>query len=117
MMYFWWVVVGLLASALVSRLVRGMGAISIVDVGAGTVAGILGGALGREVIFRDAFTNHYIAVLLIDVICAEITVALCVWMGFGRMAPIRTELGIGPLADTEQIRRAEKDEQTTQLAA
>jgi carbon starvation protein CstA len=96
MLYFWWALVAFLSAAAVSRLVRGVGAVSVIDIVAGTVAGFAGGWAGKEVIYSHSYTDHYFPVLILVFIWAQIAVVLCVWFGFGRMAPIRTELGIGP---------------------
>ncbi|HEY0566334.1 MAG TPA: hypothetical protein VGC88_12155 [Terriglobales bacterium] len=107
-----WVLMGIFTGWASSRMLRGPGALSIWDMAAGTIAGIIGGAIGRYVVYQGSYTEHWLATLMLDFIFGLTAVELVNLLPFtGRVAAIRNELGRGPIAndpawEAEQSRKA-----------
>ncbi len=101
MVIFWWVVVGLLTGLAVSRVLRGPGSVSMWDVLAGTVGGIIGGMVTQRIIYAHSYTPHWIAMLVVDFIFGLTAVELVNLLPHtGRRSRVRTEDGRGPVTRT-----------------
>jgi uncharacterized membrane protein YeaQ/YmgE (transglycosylase-associated protein family) len=95
-----WVLMGIFTGWASSRMLRGPGALSLWDLAAGTIAGFIGAAVGHYVVYPGSYTQHWLAVLMLDFIFGLTAVELVNLLPFtGRVAAIRNELGRGPLAN------------------